>query len=226
MENGSGTDSDGEIYNYWIRWFLNAKGNEYFCEIDEEYILDRFNLTGLQSQVPFYQQAIELMTDELDENNYSEEQFNEFFSSAKHLYGLIHARFIITARGIMKMVEKYKRCDFGRCPRVYCNQHPLLPIGVTDEVGEMPVRLYCCKCEDIYIPKSSKHNTIDGAYFGASFPHMLLQMYPAIKTQISEPMQRYVPKIFGFKVHKIANLHRWQDKQRELMNIRINEPTS
>ena len=59
----SGSDSD--YTKYWIDWFLSTKGNEYFCEVDEEYILDRFNLTGLNSEVQHYVQALDLITDSL-----------------------------------------------------------------------------------------------------------------------------------------------------------------
>lgn len=44
-------------------WFLASKGNEYFCEVDEEYILDRFNLTGLNAEVQGYSAALDLITD-------------------------------------------------------------------------------------------------------------------------------------------------------------------
>lgn len=49
----------------WVAWFLSSKGNEYFCEVEEDYILDRFNLTGLNTEVQNYSQALDLITDNL-----------------------------------------------------------------------------------------------------------------------------------------------------------------
>lgn len=49
----------------WISWFLSSKGNEYFCEVEDDYILDRFNLTGLNTEVQNYTQALDLITDNL-----------------------------------------------------------------------------------------------------------------------------------------------------------------
>ena len=47
----------------WIEWFLSLRGHDYFCEVDTEFIVDRFNLTGLNSDVPYIQQALEIITD-------------------------------------------------------------------------------------------------------------------------------------------------------------------
>ncbi|KAL1992347.1 hypothetical protein VTN49DRAFT_4379 [Thermomyces lanuginosus] len=217
MEDFNSTDSD--YTSYWRDWFISARGNEYFCEIDEEYLTDRFNLTGLNTEVQYYQYALDLITDvfDLDADDELREQIEK---SARHLYGLVHARYIVTTRGLAKMLEKYKRADFGRCPRVLCDQHPLLPMGLSDVPNQKTVKLYCAKCEDIYNPKSSRHASIDGAYFGTSFHNILFQVYPSLVPEKS--MKRYEPRVFGFKVHACAALARWQDARREEMRERLN----
>ncbi|KAI9012639.1 casein kinase II, regulatory subunit [Phycomyces nitens] len=207
----SGSDSD--YAKYWIDWFLGTKGNEYFCEVDEEYILDRFNLTGLNVEVQhYYLEALDMITDNLDEDSLDEKVREQIEKAARHLYGLIHARFVITTRGLAKMLDKYKKAEFGRCPRVLCNLQSLLPVGMSDVPMTKTVKLYCPRCEDIYNPKSSRHASIDGAYFGTSMPHMLFQVHPTYLPAKSH--ERYIPRIFGFKVHEIAEQHRWQDQAR------------
>lgn len=214
------SETDSDFTSYWRDWFIGTRGNEYFCEIDEEYLTDRFNLTGLQQEVQYYQYALDLVTDIFD-FDCDEETREQIEKSARHLYGLVHARYIITTRGLAKMLEKYKKSDFGRCPRVLCRSHPLLPIGLTDVPALKAVKLFCAKCEDVYSPKSSRHSAIDGAYFGASFPHILFQVYPQLIPAKSN--ERHVPRCFGFKMHATAALARWQDAERDAQRKRLLE---
>lgn len=220
MTDGSQEESASETYSeyFWIDWFLGTKGNEYFCDIDSEFIVDRFNLTGLNTEVEHIQQSINVITDNV-EMDFNTEEGMHIQRLAHHLYGLVHARYILTARGLQKMVDKYKNYDFGRCPRVYCNQQALLPVGLHDTPRNSTVKLYCPRCEDLYNPKSSRHASIDGAYFGTSFPGMLFQVYPHLLP--SKTNERYVPKIFGFKVHHNAKLARWQESKRVEMEERL-----
>ncbi|KAI9141594.1 casein kinase II, regulatory subunit [Paraphysoderma sedebokerense] len=206
-------NSESSYGKYWVDSFLSVKGNEYFCEVDEEYILDRFNLTGLNAEVPYYNQALDIICDQCDPDDLDEETREEVEKSARHLYGLIHARYIITNRGLSKMVEKYKQGDFGKCPRALCHSQPLLPVGLVDTPNLKPVKLYCPLCEDVYNPKSVRHASLDGAYFTSSFPHMLFQVYPQLVPD-KTTLERYVPRIFGFKLHEVSKVHRLQDQVR------------
>ncbi|ESZ97006.1 enzyme regulator-like protein [Sclerotinia borealis F-4128] len=198
--------------------FISSRGNEYFCEIDEDYLTDRFNLTGLQTEVQYYQYALDLVTDVFD-LDCDDEMRETIEKSARHLYGLVHARYIVTTRGLAKMFEKYKKADFGKCPRVMCKSHPLLPMGQSDNPNMKAVKLYCARCEDIYNPKSSRHSAIDGAYFGTSFHNILFQVYPAMIP--AKSYDRYVPRIYGFKFHGPAALIRWQNGERDEMRRRL-----
>ncbi|KAL7424846.1 casein kinase 2 regulatory subunit [Cryptotrichosporon argae] len=256
------TGSESDYSNTWISWFLSTKGNEYFAEIDEDYILDRFNLTGLNGEVVAeYQRALDLITDQLDDEALDEEVRENIEHAARFLYGLIHARFIVTNRGLQKMLDKYRKADFGRCPRVYCYAQPLLPVGLSDIPYQKTVKLYCPRCEDIYSPKSNRHGSIDGAFFGTTFPHMLFMVYPhmlpakgqaggggeraragseaAAAHALAPPqptpgamahvstaaaankMERYEPKIWGFKVHEQAQLNRWRAARRDAQVARL-----
>jgi hypothetical protein len=47
----SSESSDSEEDMTWISWFINLRGNEFFVAIDEDYIQDDFNLTGLNLMV-------------------------------------------------------------------------------------------------------------------------------------------------------------------------------
>ena len=46
-----------------VSWFCSLKGNEFFAEVDEDFIQDDFNLTGLSAQVPHYEFALDTILD-------------------------------------------------------------------------------------------------------------------------------------------------------------------
>jgi casein kinase II subunit beta len=195
------SDSEDDIES-WISWYCGLKGNEFFCEVDESFIQDAFNLSGLSSQVPFYDLALDIIQDleSPEEENLAADQKDMVENAAEMLYGLIHARYLLTSRGMYAMRDKFAAVDFGRCHRVYCEGQPVLPIGQSDILRHTTVNIFCPKCKEIYFPKSSRHGNIDGAYFGTTFPHLFLMTFPQLAVD-NEPDSHFVPKVYGFKIH-------------------------
>ena len=123
--------------------------------------------------------------------------FVDLYQSAMDLYGLIHARFILTQRGLQRMKDKFNKNVFGACPRILCDRQSVLPIGMSEDLSIARVKVYCPKCKEVYVPRM-RFVDIDGAYFGCSFPHIFLQTFPDfIPKDNAIP---YEPKIFGFKL--------------------------
>ena len=276
-----------------VSWFCSLKGNEFFAEVEEDFIQDDFNLTGLSAQVPHYEFALDTILDVESPATagFSEEQqvsprrphaaqacvpaaaacarYTRMRTCARHphphphasthtaaqesiesaaelLYGLIHARFIITPRGMSAMLDKYKNTHFGRCPRAFCQGQPVLPVGQSDVPRMHTSKVFCPKCsvraprapplpstttspplllppsqicrprlrphplpcacplreQDIYYPRSQRQANVDGAYFGTTFCHLFLQTYWDLVPP--PPTTTYIPRIFGFKIHRTA----------------------
>ena len=133
-------------------------------------------------------------------------RFLELYQEATDLYGLIHARFIETPKGLAIMREKFLQGKFGNCPRVLCERQNVLPIGMSEEIRTSRVKVYCPRCEDVYMPKKKEHD-VDGAYFGCSFPHILLMVRSWLRKTYEDlqplmPYNTYVPKVHGFRIYK------------------------
>lgn len=212
-------------YVPWIQQFCEAFGHDYFVPVAQEFIEDDFNLTGLLLQVPYYREALYTILDyqvETAEDNGSGSGTSNGLGkrndlpnkallshSAELLYGLIHARFIILKPGLTAMASKFERSEFGVCPRFYCDGMHLIPVGATDIPGQETVRLYCPCCNDIYLPLSSRYLNIDGAFFGTTFPGLLVKMFPEIENQCKIRINKvnqdnFGLRLFGFKIHELS----------------------
>jgi casein kinase II subunit beta len=210
LQDSDSMSSSSQVTESWIASFCGLLGHEYFAEVSEDFIEDDFNLTGLQSQVPMYKEALEMILDvepEDDEEDEEEEEDDDddddlgderapgyrrasdrrhlriasdlsvIESSAELLYGLIHQRYITSRPGIQQMAEKYELQHFGTCPRVHCNSCKVLPVGLNDSPGYETVKLFCPSCLDVYTPPNSRFQTVDGAFFGTTFPSLFFMTF-------------------------------------------------
>ncbi|ORY37795.1 hypothetical protein BCR33DRAFT_721288 [Rhizoclosmatium globosum] len=217
----------------WIYWYCSLPGHEFFIEVPEDFIKDDFNLTGLNTLVLLYNEALDMILDlELDPQP-TPAQLSLIESSAEMLYGLIHQRFLLTKGGLGVMADRLAEAEFGACPREGCGGAPVLPCGRSDQPSVDTVKMFCVRCCDLYHPREAKFQNIDGAFFGTTFPHLLYNTYPQLippvltpsRNSASSPQQQqvtdpdepqpnqlsrlpnyrvYVPRIFGFKVSEKA----------------------
>ena len=110
-----------------------------------------------------------------DDDALQDEVFLELYQSATDLYGRVHARYILSPRGLAIMREKHLSGQFGTCPRVLCERFNVLPVGMKEEMKSSRVKIFCPRCKEVYITKG-KSIDIDGYHFGTSFPHLLLMV--------------------------------------------------
>ncbi|CAO3608214.1 unnamed protein product [Cunninghamella blakesleeana] len=82
LEHDSQTSSSSSLQS-WVGWFCSLNGHEYYVEVPEEFMDDDFNLTGLSSIVPYYNEALDMILDiDDDENqNYLSEDEDNIFDN-------------------------------------------------------------------------------------------------------------------------------------------------
>lgn len=199
----------------WIQWFCGLKGHNFFCEVEKSYIEDGFNLYGLRACVSNFSDSLDLILDLVGPNDSDDSNLTH---SACTLYCLIHARYVVTSHGLDAMYNKYATKEFGFCPLVQCDRQPVLPVGITDEIGVDTVKLFCPKCQCIYHPlplksRNSHQSTlnnignglVDGAAFGTTFPHLFLMTFGNLMPEKLPPGSKYIPRVFGFRVHQSSH---------------------
>ena len=77
-----------------------------FCEVERSYIEDGFNLYGLRACVSNFSDCLDLILDRIGPDDSDDSHLTQ---SACTLYGLIHARYIITAHGLDAMYNKVRK---------------------------------------------------------------------------------------------------------------------
>ena len=89
--------------------------------------------------------------------------------------------------------------------------------------------MYCPRCEEVYRPRSARHDNIDGASFGTVFANLFFLVFPELKPP--KNTDKYAPRVFGYKLHKTwyqrsmkaskEEQERYQKQQRELQQRKV-----
>ena len=82
--------------------------------------------------------------------------------------------YISVLKAVTPAVENPAACEICIKPQIYSCLVPHQPCKNN---------LICCfqpQCQDIYCPRSKYQDNIDGAFFGTTFPHLLLMTYPSL----------------------------------------------
>ena len=74
-----------------------------FCQVERAYIEDGFNLYGLRACVSNFSDCLDLILDRIGPEDSDDSHLTQ---SACTLYGLIHARYIVTTHGLDSMYNK------------------------------------------------------------------------------------------------------------------------
>ncbi|KAI8852081.1 casein kinase II, regulatory subunit [Chytridium lagenaria] len=186
----------------WISWYCSLPGHEFFLEVPEEFIEDDFNLTGLNTSVVLYNEALDMILDLEPSANQAQSQISLIESAAETLYGLIHQRYLLTRPALQLMAERLRDLSFGMCPRYGCGSMGTLPCGRSDQLGIDTVKMFCGRCCDIYHPREyffyyqniiltyvvrQNIKNLDGAFFGTTFPHLLFLTFPELIPPLTSP---------------------------------------
>jgi casein kinase II subunit beta len=61
----------------WVQWFCSMQGHDFFCEVDRDYIESRFNLYGLNQEVPTFSRCLGIILDYVSSDSDSDEVYRD-----------------------------------------------------------------------------------------------------------------------------------------------------
>jgi casein kinase II subunit beta len=185
----------------WIDWFLDQPFGQYFVRIDANFLDTPFNLYGIAQKVAHFQLALNLIRGNYITPTTYPTTFPEHLNDyGIILYGLIHARYLVTAAGQDRMKEKYDSMSFETCPRTLCNGIQCLPYGDSDTLGNSTLKKFCPNCGRVYHLKGRDCESVDGSFFGPNWVPVFLQRYSDLVP--AGPPQPYEPRLFGYQIER------------------------
>lgn len=190
--------NEGKIQ--WIDWLIMQPFGKYFVRIDDDFLENIYNFYGIRQKIANFKLSLDIIRGFYrNPEEFPKEWPHNINDYAICLYGLLHARYLLTKEGQEKMYKKYKENKFEFCPRTFCKGIHCLPYGVSDEIGNSMMQLFCPNCNDVYYINDEVCQVIDGAFFGSSWVHVFLQRYKELIP--SEPPEKYIPRMFGYRMY-------------------------
>ncbi|KAL4879797.1 casein kinase II regulatory subunit-domain-containing protein [Aspergillus karnatakaensis] len=156
----------------WISSFCQSMGHEFFAEVSEDFIEDDFNLTGLQSQVPMYKEALEMILDvepeedeeEEDEEEEEEDEEDEILGDEKPP-GYRRERRHVRVASDLSVIESSAELLYGLIHQRYITSRPgiqqMLEKYEMQHFGVCP-RVHCNGCKVLPVGRSDTpgHDTV------------------------------------------------------------------
>ena len=186
-----------DINDSYRDWKNNHLGRyPWLLNIPEDYIVDKFNVYGLQDDFSFLNICCDIICGKPNLNCVPQKDIAEIREQLPRVYGMIHARFILSPPGLSALKDKYDCVQYGTCPRLNCQNESLLPIGLSSQMNVSKVKVFCPCCREIFVPKTNID--LDGAYFGPNAAHIFIdEMHISSKRYNFQP---FVHTAFGFRL--------------------------
>jgi casein kinase II subunit beta len=182
-----------------MQWFLDSPHGSLFIEIDASYLMNNYNFYGIRQKVPHFCRALTLIRGPfIPRERRPPDWPSDIDDYGMCLYGLLQARYLLTDEGQRRMSVKYRAGVYPKCPRMLCEGCHCLPYGLSDDLGQSEVKVFCPNCQDVYSVKDKRFAHMDGAFFGPTWVHLFVNRYKELVP--NEPPQKYQPRIFGFRI--------------------------
>ncbi|KAH0791363.1 Casein kinase II regulatory subunit family protein [Histomonas meleagridis] len=190
-------------YLPWVNQICRIQ--PWLVEVDLCFITSPKIVNAIVGDKMLFKAAMEIITDRHNNKNFWDIKNPNFLENLRtinleaiRIYSLIHAKFIVTNKGLKLMKKKINSGIYGKCPRFLCKGNNLIPFGKSSEPEQNQVELYCTSCNDGYRCEDKKGSKLDGSFFGPKFPKAYIRKY---RTQKQNSCENIKPTIYGFRLY-------------------------